>query len=169
MRLITIVFFVLFLISEGFSQNLDKILLSRPHENGTLYHLMQTELKSCKKSSLSADFTFVSSPKSDSIRLLILFEHTQWKGKPTSIQLHFDPAKEISFNVDEINILYVKKKKKNWITRAEVYLTESDFKTLLKSGTYSINWITNEGSCAGEQPKKYIPLFQEFGTLLEYN
>jgi len=63
----------------------------------------------------------------------------------------------------------VNKKKDDWLTRAEVYLTESDFKELLNHGSYSINWITKEGSCLGKQPKKIAALFQEFETVLQYN
>jgi hypothetical protein len=152
----------------GFSQNLEDIFVSKKNEMGMLYHLKQVELKACKKSELHTDFTFTSTPEKDSVRLLVLFSHPDIKGKPSSLSIISENLK-VNFSPLDINVVFVDKKKKNWHTRVEAYMTEADFKKLLSRGTYQLIWNSKEFSCIGNQPNKYIPLFQEFGTLLEYN
>ena len=169
MRLTFTFFILLVFASPAFSQDLEDVLLTKPTEEGTLYHLKQVELDACKKALITADFTYLRTANQDSVRLLILLNHASWKGRPDSLFVYINESDKLTFDKDDINILFVNKKKKNWITRAEVMLSEEEFLALLQYGNYKLDWHTENTHCIAVQPKKIAPLFKEFATVLEYN
>ena len=168
MRLILFTLFVSFLNFSGFCQDIEDIFVSKKNESGMLYHLKKVELDACKKSEMYSDFTFTSTPDKDTVRLLIMLSHSNAKGKPASLLVTSKDV-NLEYQEEKINVLFVDKKKKKWHTRIEVFMSEEDFKKILKNGDYDLSWNYKELSCTGSQPKKYVSLFQEFGILLEYN
>jgi hypothetical protein len=168
MRVILVMFALCTQPALGFTQDLDDFFLSKPHENGTLYHVKEIELKTSEKSELKVDYTYLRTEAADSVRVLLLLKSKSTKGKPNSVSFSFSERK-ILWDDEGIQLLYVDKEKKYWTTRVELSMSELEFMELLKAGFYQIEWQTEDGNFNASLPKKYREDYQEFAELLKYN
>jgi hypothetical protein len=152
----------------GFTQDLDDFFLSKPTEKGTLYHVKEIALKTSEKSELKVDYTYLRTEAADSVRVLLLLKSKSTKGKPNSVAFSLN-ERRIPWNDEEIQLLYVEKEKKYWMTRVELSMTEVEFMELLKAGFFQIDWQTETGNINASLPKKYREDYREFAELLKYN
>ncbi len=150
------------------AQKTEKVLLTRMHDDGMLYHLKSLELDACKKSTLSIDFTYLPTDKEDSARILIALTHPSLKGTPQKITFSFK-EQLVGFAGDAFKVLYVEKDKKDWVTRIELSMEETAFLELLANGDFSLNLTFAEGECIGSSTKKAAQVYQETRTIIEYN
>jgi hypothetical protein len=169
MRLIVLVFSFFFLGSSCYSQDLKDFVLTKSHQDGTLYHVKEMELETdAKKSDLLIDFTFLNTPAEDTVRVLMTFLNRDVKGQPSALSLRFGD-KELMWSEDQVDLLYVDRVKKEWATRVEVKMDEAVFKSLIESAAFHVKWQTESFSCKAVLPKKYAESFALFAELIKYN
>jgi hypothetical protein len=151
------------------AQDLQDFVLTKSHEEGTLYHIKEVELDTDQsKTELVIDFTYLLTEEPDTVRILLTHASKEIKGKPDALSLIVG-SEEMVWSGDQIRLLYVDRKKKYWESRVEILLAEEDFLKLASAGTYSIKWSSEGYACLATLPKKYRDEYQIFSELLKYN
>jgi hypothetical protein len=168
MRLTLLVLTVFLLSITAQAQKTEKVLLTRMHDDGMLYHLKQLELDASKKAELTVDFTYLPTEKTDSARILIALAHPELKGRPKSVSISFSNT-SVGYAGDAMHVMYVEKDKKNWITRIEVSMEEEAFLELLTVGDFTLKMNFEEGECSGKSTKKAAQVYREARTIIQYN